>query len=285
LFRAASKFASHIAVAAIVLMTASPNVGRASPLASKPGQYAVSRSPVKFGARSIHATYVEPTRAQHPGYFIVFITGDGGWHGTSSRIFQHLADDGYSVAGFSAPEILRPVRRSGQRVRFAVAAQRYAQLFAQARRDLGVGTRAGMIVVGFSRGASVVAFAAVSRTLRTELVGAVAIALTRETDYLRAPEPADREPELHVDAKDRIQLYPALKLIGSTPLAVIQSTNDRYVPSAESRELLGPDTPTRRLYEVPARNHRFKGGDDTLLRDLDGALDWIESLRAASSGR
>ena len=271
-------------MAAIVLMSALPNVCSAGALASKPGQYDARRSPVKFGPRTIHATYIEPTRPQHPGYFLVFMTGDGGWHGASSEIFEHLADDGYSIAGFSAPEILRPVRRSGQRVRFAVAAQRYAQLFAQARRDLGVGSAAGMIVVGFSRGASVVAFSAVSRTLRPELVGAVAIALTRETDYLKAPEPSDREPDLHVDAKDRIQLYPALKLIGSMPLAVIQSTNDRYVPSAESRELLGPDTPTRRLYEVPARNHRFKGGRDTLLHDLDSALDWIESVRTASSG-
>ncbi len=68
---------------------------------------------------------------------------------------------------------------------------------------------------------------------------------------------------------------------GRFPLAVIQSTNDGYVRSAESRRLMGPDTPTRRLYEVESRNHSFGGGTDTLMRDLDDAMAWIVATRAA----
>jgi dipeptidyl aminopeptidase/acylaminoacyl peptidase len=146
----------------------------------------------------------------------------------------------------------------------------------RAKHDLGVSPEAAMIVVGFSRGATMVAFTAINPTLRQDLAGAVAMGLTRESDYLRAPPPGSRPPEIQVDKKDRIQIYPALELIGSTPLAVIQSTKDRYVPAAESRKLLGPDTPTRRLYEVEARNHRFSGGREQLLRDLDDALEWME---------
>jgi hypothetical protein len=67
-----------------------------------------------------------------------------------------------------------------------------------------------------------------------------------------------------------------LKLLGSTPLAVIQSTNDSYVPSAESRQLLGPDTATLRLYEVQAKNHGFSDARPKLMQDLDDALRWIE---------
>jgi fermentation-respiration switch protein FrsA (DUF1100 family) len=242
-----------------------------------PGVYDVTRQAVTLGARSVHATYVKPLNPRHPRYFVVFATGDGGWRGTSSAVFEHLADDGYAVAGFRAPEIMKPVKESGQRIRIAEATADYAQLFANAKRDLGVPPDAALIVVGFSRGATVVAFTAVSRTLRQGLAGAIAIALTRESDYLKAPEPEDRLPEIRVDKKDRMQLYPALELIGSTPFAVIQSSNDRYVPAAESRELLGPDTPTLRLYEVPARNHRFGGGRAALLTDLDDALRWIEN--------
>ena len=63
-----------------------------------------------------------------------------------------------------------------------------------------------------------------------------------------------------------------MKFLGSTPVAIIQSTNDPYVPAAESRKLLGPDTATLRLYEVESSNHRFGGARDKVLADVDDAL-------------
>ena len=82
----------------------------------------------------------------------------------------------------------------------------------------------------------------------------------------------------------RIQTYPAIERLGSIPLAIIQSTNDSYVPSAESRRLLGPDTATRRLYEVESRNHGFDGGREALMRDFDNALQWIAGRAAGAPG-
>jgi predicted esterase len=133
-----------------------------------------------------------------------------------------------------------------------------------------------MIVVGFSRGASIVAHTAMNPRLHVGVAGAVAIALTREDDYVRAPT-GKRRSELAVDEQGRLQIYPPLTDISGTRLAVIQSTNDPYVPAAESRALLGPDTASHRLYAVEARNHMFSGGRDTLLADLDDALRWIET--------
>ena len=64
-------------------------------------------------------------------------------------------------------------------------------------------------------------------------------------------------------------------------LAIIQSTNDGYVRSAEWRRLLGPDTPTRRLYEIESKNHSFGGGKVPLMQALDDAMAWIgQSLTA-----
>ncbi len=123
-----------------------------------------------------------------------------------------------------------------------------------------------------------VVFTAGVKSLQRHLAGAIAIALTRETDFLRAPPLADRPPSVQVDEKGRIQTYPAIERAGSIPFAVIQSTGDKYVPAEESRRLFGPDTSTRRLYEVDARNHGFGGGRDQLLRDLDDALQWIEGM-------
>jgi len=49
-----------------------------------------------------------------------------------------------------------------------------------------------------------------------------------------------------------------------------------YVPSAESRQLLGSDTPKLRLYQVKARDHGFSDALGKMLQDLDAALRWVE---------
>jgi pimeloyl-ACP methyl ester carboxylesterase len=260
------------AAAACVLLLAGCASAR---LESVPGVYDTTQRKLEFGTRSIHAKYVTQAQPAHAGYLVVFATGDGGWRGTSNEVFEHLAQRGYTIAGFSAREIIRPVERAEERVSTALAVGRLAEVYAQAKSDLDLPGSTPIIVVGFSRGATLVAFTALHPQLREGVRGAVAIALTREAGYLREPK-AEREPGIQVDDRGRIQIYPALQLLGSTRLAVIQSSGDGYVPSAESRTLLGPDTARRRLYEVAARNHRFGGARDQLLLDLDDALRWIE---------
>jgi dienelactone hydrolase len=261
------------AVAAMFLVTLA---GCGTPhLASKPGAYDVAYEPVAINGRNIHATYVRPITDAHPGSLIVFSTGDDGWSATSAELFRHLAEEHYTIAGFSAPEVIEPFVRSGERVSTARAAQALKALYAQAKHHLGLPDTTPILIVGFSRGASVVAFTATHPELQGGISGAVAIALTREADYLHVPE-GDRGPAIQVDGQGRLQLYPALKLLGTARVAVIQSTHDSYVPAAESRTLLGPDTSRLRLYEVDARDHGFSDARDTLLRDLDDALEWVQ---------
>jgi fermentation-respiration switch protein FrsA (DUF1100 family) len=245
-------------------------------LATRPGVFEASGQEISVGVRKYHATFVKPANPQAQKPLIAFFTGDAGWMGASGEVFEHLAEQGYYIVGLDSREAVKPVKQSGKRVSVSRMADALAELFSQAKSNLGLPATTPLIVIGFSRGASGVAFTAVHPRLHQGLAGAIAIALTREYDYLKAPDPADRPPQVQVDDKGRIQTYPALDLIRSVPLAVIQSTNDKYVPSKESRRLLGPDTPMRRLYEVEAKNHGFSGGRDALLRDLDDALRWIE---------
>jgi len=248
-------------------------------ITSKPGAFDAQRSRVTFLKRELPVTYVKPVEARHPGYFVVFATGDGGWHGPSAALFAHLADQGYLLAGLSSPEVLNRSQRPRRRFSPTQATANLADLFARIRRGLEVDSTASMIVVGFSRGASIVAYTAMNPRLRVGLAGNVAIALTREDEYVRAPT-GRRRSELKVDEQG-LQIYPSLAAVKGTRLAVIQSTNDHYVRAAESRELLGPDTPERRLYAVESRNHMFGGGRDLLMSDLDDALRWIETRAQA----
>ena len=119
--------------------------------------YAVSVQPVHTLGREIHATYVRPVHDRHPGYLVVFATGDDGWFGTSHAVFRHLAEAGYTMAGFSSPEALQEIARSGERISTARAAQELKDLYARAKRDVGLPDTTPIVIVGFSRGASLVA--------------------------------------------------------------------------------------------------------------------------------
>lgn len=258
--------------------------GCAGHLASRPGVFEASRQEVALGGRTIHPIYVRPVTPRHPERLVVFATGDAGWWGASGKVFEHLAGEGYYVAGYDSRETLKPFKQSGKKVSIASAAAGLEAAFEQARRDLGLPETTKLIAVGNSRGASMVALMAVHRELQQNLAGAIAIALTRESDYLRAPDPAGSRVPVQLDSNGRIEIYPALESLGTVPLAVIQSTHDRYVPSAESRRLLGPDTLTRRLWEVEARNHGFGGGRESLLQALDDALRWVEQTTTTVAG-
>jgi len=249
-------------------------------LASKPGVYVTSHESIEVPTRTFDITYVKPAVPRPTGTLVIFATGDAGWMGASRQVFEHMAEQGYYLAGFDTRKAIAPNRDTGERMSIPDAGVELEAMFVHAKRALGLPETARAIVVGDSRGATMVIFAAAEKHLRTEVAGAVAIALTREADYLRAPPPADRDPAIHVDDEGRIQIYPVLDRLNTIPIAVIQSTHDRYVPSAESRRLMGPDTPMRRLYEVEARNHGFDGGREQLLANLDDALKWIEAAPA-----
>jgi dienelactone hydrolase len=253
-------------------------------LQSKPGVYEITKESLKEGQRRIPLIFAHPATVKHPDYLVVFATGDGGWRSVSLDVFDHLAALGYMCAGVNSPDAVKPVKRAGEKVSTAQAAERVNASFAEAKKAFSLPATTPVIVVGFSRGATLVAFSALHPEIRNQVRGAIALALTREADYLRAP-PAERAPDVQVDDKGRIQIYPALKFLGSTPVAIIQSTKDPYVASAEARQLLGPDTPTLRLYEVESSGHRFGGATDKMLADVDDALAWIEQSKRTAAAR
>ena len=252
-------------------------------LASKAGVYEVKSEFLPGPHHTIPVVLVHPLLDRHPGYLAVFVTGDDGWSGTSSALFQHLADEGYALAGFSAPEVLEQVVSGGHLVSTRDAARGLQEMYALSRRRLGLAENTPVITIGFSRGASVVAFAAMHPELQENSAGAVAIALTREADYLYVPM-RERRLGIKFDNHGRLLLYPAVKLLASKRIAVIQSTHDSYVPAAESRQLLGSDTPTLRLYSVESRNHGFSDAREQLMSDLDDALRWVEDSGRPKGG-
>jgi dienelactone hydrolase len=268
-----------VLLAAFALSQTAACAGR---FASRPGVYVTHEEKMSLPRGSLAVTYVTPAKPRSPVSMILFATGDAGWWGISGAIFEHLAGEGYYVAAYDSREIVKHAEKAEKKPTIEESAAAIDTVLVNMRRELGLAKTTPVIVTGFSRGANIVLFTAAVEQLQHHLKGAVAIALTREMDYLAAPKPEHRLPEIKVDEKGRIQTYPAIPLVGSIPFAVIQSKGDKYVPGDEARQLFGPDTETRRLYVVEAKNHGFRGGRAEMLRDLDDALEWIEDRASAN---
>jgi fermentation-respiration switch protein FrsA (DUF1100 family) len=134
-----------------------------------------------------------------------------------------------------------------------------------------------VILVGISRGAGLAVVAAGQRVLRDRLVGVLAIALTKEEEYVRhyrvrRGTPAGTPQRELV----MIETYEYLRRLSSLPVSVIQSTRDGYLPAAAARELFGPDTPDRQLHAIDALDHSFNGGRDELYQQMEQSLTWLD---------
>jgi fermentation-respiration switch protein FrsA (DUF1100 family) len=281
--RAAARAASCTFVVGLALPLLAGITSCDAGLSSKPGLYEVRKDTFSRPDREIHLTLVKPEHPQSPQLLVLFATGDAGWMGASGDIFEHMAEAGYALVGFNSHEAVKQALYTGGRIDPAQAGADIEAIIVQSLRVLALPEKTRTIVTGDSRGASLVVFAGGNKRVQDRVAGAVAIALTREVDYMPTPPPEMLSPTIQVDAKGRIQTYPAIARLGPIPIAVIQSKGDKYVPSAEARGLFGPDTPTRRLYEVEAKNHGFSGGRDQLMRNLDEALKWITDLEQAGA--
>ncbi len=274
------------AAAPLLALACAAGAGCAGHIKARPGVTSTRQEVVNIAGRDVGLTLSTPLSASPTPFLVVFASGDGGLLGVSKAILQHLADRGYQVVGFSSPGAFEHiVSRSDPHPNYEKARDAFASIVSRAEVTLGLPANTPLVITGMSRGASVVVAAAGDAALQPRIVGAVAIALTREFDELTIPDAAKPRAGVKTDEEGRLQTYPAITRLGAIPLAIIQSTNDSYVKSAESRQLLGPDTPTRRLYEVPSSGHSFGGGEEALMRDLDDAMAWIAGHAAAHAAR
>jgi hypothetical protein len=207
---------------------------------------------------------------------IIFATGDGGWHRKDVDAWRHLVSWGYPAAGFDARDYVTHLGPASETTTPARLAADYAVIITTAREALNLASDHPVVLVGVSRGAGLSVVAAGQRSIRGELSGVLAIALTREEEYVEG-SPRLGRPGHPPRAADMVQIYDYVPTLGELPLAVVQSTHDNYLPAAAARALFGPDTAHRRFEAVEARNHSFAGARDDLYRAMAGSLEWIDS--------
>ncbi len=226
-----------------------------------------------------------PAQLQPGMPLLFYATGDGGWRGKDVDTYRRLIRWGYPVAGFSAPSYLSHlgfVSGTTTPVRLARDYQRLIE-FAKQTLNLPVATRT--VLIGVSRGAGLAVVAAGRPEFNVELAGVLAVALTKEEEFVRQYQvmPGRTPSDMPTRELVEFQTYEYLDRLRAVPLVVIQSTGDNYLPAAAARKLFGPDTDLRRFVSIESRDHSFDGARDALYTQMADALTWM-STRAPSRG-
>jgi Bacterial virulence protein (VirJ) len=212
---------------------------------------------------------LEPNRP-----LVVYSTGDGGWRGKDRDAFERMVGWGYPLAGFSAPKYLRHLVRHTNETTPRDVARDYRRIIKASKERLGIPENAPTVLVGVSRGAGLAVAAAGEPELQPLLGGVVAVALTREEEYVHRLKRPKKQP--HADPElVMLDNYDYLPRLRSLPLSIIQSTHDDYLPAEEARRLLGPDSALRQLHPIESRNHSFADAREPLYQQMQSALAWV----------
>jgi len=269
--------ASHRIIAVVVLLTAALT-SRCVPnphVEAIPGQIAFDRTIVlNHHGLSLHLAM--PPGPPH-GPLLVYATGDGGWHRKDLALYREIVSWGHPVVGFSAHEYVTNFGNATDTTTPGRLARDYLAIIRMAKAELHLPDNHPVILVGVSRGAGLSVVAAGQRTVQIELSGVLAIALTKEEEYVRWFR---RTPGARVrtvpEEPSMVEVYEYLPRLGPLPLYVIQSTHDNYLPADKARALFGPDTNRHRFQPIESDNHNFSDKREEMYAAAREALAFIE---------
>jgi pimeloyl-ACP methyl ester carboxylesterase len=230
-----------------------------------------------------HELRLHFANASRPGPLLVYATGDGGWHRKDLATYKQLVASGLPIVGFDARDYVTHLGAADVTTPQALASD-YRRIIADAEQALGLPHGSPVVLVGVSRGAGLAAVAAGAASLRPSVAGVIAVALTREEEYVKWYRRLRRRGARQTEAQMAAP-YAVLRRLPQRPVAVVQSTRDNYLPAQSARELFGADTPYRWLQPIEARNHSFGGARPQLYEAIDRALKWILRFPALPSGR
>lgn len=201
---------------------------------------------------------------------VILSSGDGGWIHLGPQVAQMLAARGFFVVGVDSKAYLESFTSAATALKPGDVAGDFRALIGYAGRATGQQP----LLIGISEGAGLSVLAAADPS-RPALAGVIAIGLGDRNElgwrwkddviYLTHGVPS--EP-----------MFSAVALAGKiapTPLALIASTHDEYVPEGEIDRIMEAARAPKRLWMIDAADHRFSDKQEQLARCLADAVAWI----------
>ena len=202
---------------------------------------------------------------------VIVSSGDGGWIHLGPHVAQLLAAHGYFVVGFDVRAYLSGFTSDASTLQAADEPSDFRTLSQYATQF----ARSKPILIGISEGAGLSILAASNPLAQRSIAGVIGIGLPDRNEL------GWRWKDSLIYVTHRVPNEPtfsAASLIGKVsplPLALLHSTHDEFVPLAEAQRMLGLGSEPRRLWVVPASDHRFSDNLSEFDRSLLEAIDWV----------
>ena len=215
---------------------------------------------------------------QRDGDPVIVSSGDGGWIHLGPQVAEMLAARGYFVVGFDTKDYLESFTSGATALKAGDVSGDYRELAAYATRA----TSTKPLLIGVSEGAALSALAATDPETKAALLGVVGLGLGDINElgwrwrdsviYLTHGVP--NEPTFSVAG--------IAGRIAPTPLAVINSTRDEFVPAGEVEKIMAAAETPKRLWMIAAVDHRFSDNQAELSRRLFEAVEWVRQNQVPS---
>lgn len=207
------------------------------------------------------------------GQPVILSSGDGGWVHLAPHVAALLSSHGYDVIGFDTRGYLESFSSNGAGVSEADVQRDYRDLVRYAAGR----SRTRPILMGVSEGAGLSVLAATSPELKTAVAGVVALGLSNTNELawrwrdavIYVTHGTPREPAFRVDD--------VIGGVSPLPLAAIHATHDEFSPLGDVERVMASAHEPRRLWTIPASNHRFSDNLDGFDRSVLEALAWVNA--------
>jgi alpha-beta hydrolase superfamily lysophospholipase len=202
---------------------------------------------------------------------VIVSSGDGGWIHLGPHIAEILASHGYFVVGFDVRSYLTHFTSSQSTLRPEEVPADYQQLTAFAAQ----GSAKKPVLIGVSEGAGLSVLAAADSRLHQTAGGVVGVGLPVVNELGWRWRDSVIYLTHGVPNEPTFSTAPIIARVAPLPLASIHSTHDEFVSPADEQDLVSRAATPKRLWVVPAADHRFSdnlGEFDTRLLE---ALAWI----------
>jgi fermentation-respiration switch protein FrsA (DUF1100 family) len=202
---------------------------------------------------------------------VIVSSGDGGWIHLGPHVAETLAARGYFVLGFNVKAYLESFTADGHTLSVDDVPRDYLSLVDYLAR----GSPARPILIGVSEGAGLSVLAAADPGMHRRVAGVVALGLPDRGELgwrwkdslIYVTHGVPNEPTFSVSD--------VVGTLTPVPLAAIHSTHDEFVPESEVRSVMARAHEPKRLWMVPATDHRFSGNVPEFDRRLTESIEWV----------
>jgi pimeloyl-ACP methyl ester carboxylesterase len=202
---------------------------------------------------------------------VLFLPGDGGWHGFAITIAKSVSEWGYDVYGVDTKHYLCTSTTMGGLTEAQVSSD-----MAELARSLGAHPGRKFTLLGWSEGAGLSLLAAAAEKNRSSFNGLITTGLPEKNILAWRWEDALTYVTKQRPNEPGFSSADFMGKISPLPVVMIQSTNDEYVSMDAAQRLFQAAHDPRRFSPVSASNHRFGGNQQQFFNVLQDGLRWIQ---------